>query len=100
MNKNTRGYASLIAQVDEIFKNPYLHNMENIEETTGFSRQQVFDFFSLYKTLVKLSLVTKPISQEPLFGISRYVFENYFKEFVLEDEDFMDRVYIMCDSGQ
>ena len=57
----------------------------------------MMNFYSLFKTLIKLSLHHNQSLDHPNFGVSKYVFKNYFKDLYFENEGLVERIFVLCD---
>ena len=87
----------VMKQVDKMYPDP-LHFLTlplEGETDSGFTRAEIIDFYILFKTLCKLSLLEAVVNgdQHPVIGVNESTFRNYIKQLCFEHDDMCARFF-------
>ena len=84
-------------QVDKMYPDPLHFPTLPLEGETdsGFTRTEIIDFYILFKTLCKLSLLEAVVNgdQHPVIGVNESTFRNYIKQLCFEHDDMCARFF-------
>eukprot|EP00347_Sterkiella_histriomuscorum_P016078 403354574 len=85
-----------VKNVDDQFTSLVGMNIPKIQLECSFSRKELYNIFTKFKALSKVSMKNFPDIMKEV-GVERSVFMNGMKQLSLDNTDFLERIFQSCD---
>ena len=92
-NKNFNKNLSKVQNVDKVHKDPTLLNLDELSNLTGFTRSQIIKFYTLFKTLCKLTIIDEENYDRDIPGVTLKIFRDGINELSLENKELVKKIF-------
>ena len=92
-NKNFNANLSEVKNVDKVHKDPTLLNLDELSNLTGFDRSQLIKFYTLFKTLWKLTIIDEGDYDRDSPGVTLKIFRDGITELSLENKELVKKIF-------
>lgn len=84
--------------MDKYYKDPTLLNLDALEVKSGFTRRQIIEFFTMYKTLTKLTIMNTGDNSSIPKGVNLKNFLEGIPQLSLENKQLVKKIFKKADT--